>query len=52
MNTVRAEELVGILSEECANIADVQTLLEGLFKSMIEVMLEAEMDDHLGVQRY
>jgi len=52
MNTERAKELVVMLSEECENIEDVQAMLKGLFKSTLEQMLEAEMDEHLGYEKH
>lgn len=52
MNTEKAKELVGILAEECTNIEDVQAMLKGLFKSTLEQMLEAEMDEHLGYDKH
>jgi transposase-like protein len=52
MNTTKTKELVGILAEECGNLADVQALLKNLFKDTIEQMLEAEMEDHLGYDKH
>jgi putative transposase len=46
-----AKELVGILSQECENLEDVQALLKSLFKETIEQMLEAEMEEHLGYEK-
>jgi putative transposase len=48
----KAKELVALLSEECGNLEDVQTLLKNLFKGTIERMLEAEMDEHLGYEKH
>lgn len=48
----KAKELVGILSEECENLEDVQALLKSLFKGTIEQMLEAEMEEHLGYEKH
>ena len=47
----KAKELVGILSQECENMEDVQALLKTLFKETIEQMLEAEMEEHLGYEK-
>lgn len=47
----KVKELVALLSEECATIADVQALLKNLFKGTIQQMLEAEMDEHLGYEK-
>lgn len=47
----RAKELIGILTEDCENMEDVQALLKTLFKGTIEQMLEAEMDEHLGYEK-
>ena len=52
MNTERARELIGLLSEECENMQDVQMLLKNLFKGTIESMLEAEMEEHLGYEKH
>ncbi len=34
------------------NTKDVQEILKGLFASTIQEMLEAELEDHLGYERY
>jgi len=47
----RMRELVGLMSQDCENMEDVQVLLKGLFKGTIEKMLEAEMDEHLGYEK-
>jgi len=52
MNIEKTKELVGILSEECDNLQDVQVLLKNLFKDTIEQMLESEMDEHLGYEKH
>jgi putative transposase len=52
MNTERAKELVGLLSEECGNMPDVQVLLKDLFAGTRESMLEADMDEHLGYDKH
>ncbi len=51
MNTQRAKELVGMLSAECADMSEVQTMLKGLFKGTIEAMLDSELDEHLGYEK-
>lgn len=48
----REQELVGLLSEQCRNMEDVQKLLRTLFKGTVEQMLEAEMDEHLGYGKH
>ncbi|WP_037591725.1 transposase, partial [Sporomusa ovata] len=48
----REQELVGLLSKQCTNMEDVHKLLKSLFKSTLEEMLEAEMDEHLGYQKH
>ena len=48
----REKELIGLLSENCANMGDVQAMLKGLFKGTIERMLEAEMEEHLGYEKH
>jgi len=48
----REKELIGLLAEQCTSMADVQSLLKGLFKGTIEQMLEAEMDEHLGYEKH
>jgi len=52
MNTEKAKELVALLAEECTNMGDVQAMLKSLFKSTIEQMLEAEMEEHLGYEKH
>ena len=47
-----ARELVGLLSSECKNLEDVQSLLKNLFKDTLEKMLNAEMDEHLGYEKH
>ncbi len=47
----KAKELIGILTQECENMEDVQALLKNLFKGTIEQMLEAEMEEHLGYEK-
>jgi len=48
----QAKELTEILAAECRDMADVQNLLKGLFKGTVETMLEGEMDEHLGYEKY
>jgi putative transposase len=52
MNTERAKELIGLLSEECATLSDVQDVLKTLFKDTLESMLSSEMDEHLGYDKH
>jgi len=52
MNTEKAKELVALLAEECTSMGDVQAMLKSLFKSTIEQMLEAEMEEHLGYEKH
>ena len=48
----KAKELVALLSEECENMEDVQSMLKSLFKGTLEQMLEAEMEEHLGYEKH
>lgn len=48
----KAKELVSLLSDECRDMTDVQTLLKSLFKGTIEQMLQAEMEEHLGYEKH
>ena len=48
----RAKELIGILTQDCENMEDVQALLKSLFKGTIEQMLESEMEEHLGYEKH
>lgn len=48
----KEQELVELLARECKTMADVQSLLKTLFKGTVEQMLEAELDEHLGYERY
>jgi len=52
MNIEKTKELVSLLSSECENLQDVQTMLKNLFKDTIEQMLESEMDEHLGYEKH
>lgn len=51
MNTECAKELVGMLTEECSSMEDIQGMLKGLFKCALEQMLESELDEHLGYEK-
>lgn len=48
----KEQELVELLARDCRTMADVQSLLKTLFKGTVEQMLEAELDEHLGYERY
>jgi transposase-like protein len=48
----KANELVKILAQECESMEDIHTLLKQLFSGIIEEMLEAEMDEHLGYDKH
>jgi len=50
--TEQEKELVGLISSKCGSLVDVQKMLKNLFKGTIEKMLEAEMDEHLGYNKY
>ena len=45
-------ELVKLLMADCKSTGDIQEKLKRLFAGTIEQMLEAEMDDHLGYEKY
>ena len=42
------KELVELLAKDCTSIDEIHDMLKDLFKSSIERVLNAEMDDHLG----
>ena len=44
-------ELVKLLIADCESTGDIQAKLKRLFAGMIEQMLEAEMDEHLGYEK-
>jgi len=44
-------ELVALISDECTSPGDVTARLKNLFAGVLEKMLEAEMDEHLGEAR-
>jgi len=44
-------ELVALISEECTTPGDVTARLKNLFAGVLEKMLEAEMDEHLGYEK-
>jgi len=48
----RKNELVELLATDCRSIEEVQDMLKDLFKSTIERVLEAEMDNHLGYVKH
>ena len=43
--------LVALISEECNTPADLTAKLKGLFSGALEMILEAEMDEHLGYEK-
>ena len=47
----REMELVKLLMADCRTTGDIQNKLKRLFAGMIEQMLEAEMDEHLGYEK-
>lgn len=44
-------ELVALISDECTSPGDVTARLKNLFAGVLEKMLEAEMDEHLGYEK-
>ena len=50
--TEKEAELVKLLVEECESTRDIQDKLKRLFAGTIEQMLEAEMEEHLGYEKY
>jgi broad specificity phosphatase PhoE len=44
-------ELVALISKECTTPGDVTARLKNLFAGVLEKMLEAEMDEHLGYEK-
>lgn len=44
--------LVNLIAEDCASTADITAKLKGLFSGVLEKMLEAEMDEHLGYDKH
>ena len=46
------KECAKLLEQNCESLSDVQSLLKNLFKGTLEEMLESEMDDHLGYDKY
>lgn len=48
----KTRELAKFLANNCERLTDVQSLLKNLFKGTIEEMLESEMDEHLGYDKY
>lgn len=45
-------ELAVLISEGCSTPAELTAKLKGLFSGALEKMLEAEMDEHLGYEKY
>ena len=50
--TEKEAELVKLLVEECESTRDIQDKVKRLFAGTIEQMLEAEMEEHLGYEKY
>ena len=50
--TERSKELIGLLTEECSTLSDVQDVLKTLFKGTLESILHSEMDEHLGYDKH
>lgn len=46
------KEFVKLLAGKCHTMSDIQGLLKNLFKDTVEQMLEAEMTEHLGYDKY
>ncbi len=44
-------QLAQLLSEDCANPAEVTAKLKALFSGTLEKMLEAELEEHLGYEK-
>lgn len=47
----KERELAEQLAKNCTKLSEVQELIKSVFKSTIETMLEAEMDEHLGYEK-
>lgn len=45
-------ELVSLLASQCTSMQDIHDMLKELYKGVIEEMLEAEMDEHLGYEKH
>ncbi|MDR1532105.1 MAG: IS256 family transposase [Clostridiales bacterium] len=50
--TGKEKELVSALTQDCQSTRDIQSKLKRLFAGAIEQMLECEMDEHLGYEKY
>lgn len=48
----KEKELVSLLMQDCKSTGDIQSKLKRLFAGTIEQMLEVEMDEHLGYEKY
>lgn len=53
-NELSAEEqaLVKLIAQKCKGTEDIHAMLKRLFGGSIEVMLDAEMDEHLGYEKH
>ena len=47
----KEKQLVTLISEECRTPSDVTAKLKDLFAGTLEMMLEAELDEHLGYEK-
>jgi putative transposase len=47
----KERELVGLISAECASAEELTSKLKELFSGALEVMLEAELEEHLGYEK-
>ncbi len=47
----REKELAALISEECDSPSELTAKLKNLFAGALEMMLEAELDEHLGYEK-
>lgn len=50
--TEKEKELAALISEGCTTPADVTAKLKNLFVGTLQMMLDAEMDEHLGYEKH
>ena len=46
------EALARSLAKDCRTVEDIQNMIKALFKDTVQVVLETEMDEHLGYEKH
>ncbi|ABI67509.1 IS256 family transposase [Syntrophomonas wolfei] len=46
------EALARNIAKDCRTVEDIQSMIKALFKDTVQVVLEAEIDEHLGYEKH